>query len=440
MTARHATPAPPVAPPQRRTWQSAWAALLPRRTRDLRWLTLLALVLAGGIYLWPDYVPIVSLVLPLLGANLLLGPRHLPWFVVFMLVLVVVAVTRQDNLSPRTVIGIVVIFIVGFIILMTSFRRTRLGVGGSQGESMLVDLRDRIQGQGGIPVLPDGWYAESALRSAGGTPFAGDFVVASRPQAGDRLDVAVVDVSGKGEGAGTRALLLSGALGGLLGALPSADFLVSANDYLLQQNWEEGFATAIHLSLDLRTGEFERAERRPPRGRAAGQPAPDGGRCTRVGARPSACCRGASSPPSAAPAAAVTRSCSTPTAWSRRRSRDIGLGIDRMLGQAEQLLRGEFDGRRPATRREPAARATTTARWCWCTAADRHASVAGDGEPCGTMTPADFACQKAVRVACGCSSMVEPQSSKLMTRVRFPSSAPSGSRTVRGVGTWRGVA
>ena len=56
------------------------------------------------------------------------------------------------------------------------------------------------------------------LRSAGGTPFAGDFVVASR--VGDRLEVAVVDVSGKGQGAGTRALLLSGALGGLLSALP----------------------------------------------------------------------------------------------------------------------------------------------------------------------------------------------------------------------------
>ncbi len=341
MTARHATPATPVAPPQRRTWQSVWAALLPRRSRDLRWLTLLALILAGGIYQWPDYVPIVSLVLPLLGANLLLGPRHLPWFVVFMLVLVVVAVTRQDNLSPRTVIGIVVIFIVGFIILMTSFRRTRLGVGGSQGESMLVDLRDRIQGQGGIPVLPDGWYAESALRSAGGTPFAGDFVVASRPQAGDRFEVAVVDVSGKGEGAGTRALLLSGALGGLLGALPSGDFLVSANDYLLQQNWDEGFATAIHLSLDLRTGDFDVRSAGHPEAvqRAAGS-----GRWTVH--------------PSGGPALGLVSGAEFPAVHGtlrhgdaillytdgmvESRSRDIGLGTDRMLGQAEQLLRGEF--------------------------------------------------------------------------------------------------
>ena len=69
------------------------------------------------------------------------------------------------------------------------------------------------------PGLPEGWHVESALRSAGGTPFAGDFMVASRVDE-RRLEVVVVDVSGKGEEAGTRALLLSGAFGGLLGALP----------------------------------------------------------------------------------------------------------------------------------------------------------------------------------------------------------------------------
>ena len=91
-----------------------------------------------------------------------------------------------------------------------------------------------------LPALPPGWYAESALRSAGGTPFAGDFVVATRPGTGDRLEIVVVDVSGKGEQAGTRALLLSGAFGGLLSALPPADFLPAANDYLLRQDWERG--------------------------------------------------------------------------------------------------------------------------------------------------------------------------------------------------------
>ena len=56
-----------------------------------------------------------------------------------------------------------------------------------------------------------------------------------------------------------------GAFGGLLGALPPGDFLTAANDYLLRQDWDEGFATAIHLSLDIETGAFEvRAAGHPP--------------------------------------------------------------------------------------------------------------------------------------------------------------------------------
>ena len=85
---------------------------------------------------------------------------------------------------------------------------------------MLVELRDRIMRVSNLPRLPGDWYAEVALRSAGGTPFAGDFVVAARPGDGDRLEIAVVDVSGKGAQAGVRALQLSGAFGGLLGAVP----------------------------------------------------------------------------------------------------------------------------------------------------------------------------------------------------------------------------
>ena len=219
------------------------------------------------------------LVLQMLLGSLVLGTRQLPWFIVFMLMLVVIAISQQERIMFRTVLAVLVLFIAGFIILMTSFRRTRLGVGGTQGESMLVDLRDRIQNQGGNPDLPAGWHLESALRSAGGTPFAGDFIVSVRT--GDRLDLVVVDVSGKGEGAGTRALLVSGAFGGLLGALPPGECLPAANDFLLRQNWDEGFATAVHLSLDVTTGEFVvRAAGHPP----AAQRAAGSGRWTIHGA------------------------------------------------------------------------------------------------------------------------------------------------------------
>ena len=72
--------------------------------------------------------------------------------------------------------------------------------------------------QSALPSLPEGWGCESVLRPAGGVLFGGDFVVSACD--GKTLEVAVVDVSGKGIDAGTRALLLSGAFGGLLGSVP----------------------------------------------------------------------------------------------------------------------------------------------------------------------------------------------------------------------------
>ena len=88
---------------------------------------------------------------------------------------------------------------------------------------MLVDLRSGSRRQGGSRPCPRLVRRRRRRRSAGGTSFAGDFVVASRPPAGRPVPrwLVLVDVSGKGEDAGTRSLLLSGALGGLLGALPA---------------------------------------------------------------------------------------------------------------------------------------------------------------------------------------------------------------------------
>ena len=73
---------------------------------------------------------------------------------------------------------------------------------------------------------------------------------------GKILEVALVDVSGKGIDAGTRALLLSGAFGGLLGSVPRDEFLPACNAFLRRGAVSEGFVTAVHLSLDLATGEY----------------------------------------------------------------------------------------------------------------------------------------------------------------------------------------
>jgi hypothetical protein len=330
-------------PSVRRAATSALRRRTPPETRALRILVLLSIGLAVLLWFYPADAPLTLLILPMLLGSLNLGPRHLPWFVVFLLVMLVALLTRQPEITPRIVGGVGVMFTAGFIILLTSFRRTRLGVAGAQGELMLVDLRDRIQSQSLIPDLPPGYAAESALRSAGGTPFAGDFVITVRPPDTDRFEVVVVDVSGKGESAGTRALLLAGALGGLIGALEPEEFLPAANEFLMRQDWDEGFATAVHMSLHLTTGRYEvrNAGHPPAAHRAAGS-----GRWEMQSEQ--------------GPALGLLDRAEFPavTGELRRgdavmmytdgmvetRDKDIQLGIDRMLGRTDQLLRGEFEG------------------------------------------------------------------------------------------------
>ena len=170
--------------------------------------------------------------------------------------LVYVAVRRHNGTTPLNRSVVLLLGVTALLMVWIAHSRARLGVQGTAGESMLVDLRDRLRAQGELPPLPARWHAEVVLRSAYGDQFSGDFLVATTRNDGDSFELALVDVSGKGAGAGTRALLLSGALGGLLGAMPAGQFLTAANDYLLRQHWTEGFATAVHVAIDLRTGDF----------------------------------------------------------------------------------------------------------------------------------------------------------------------------------------
>jgi len=203
---------------------------------------------------WPDLFPPSALVLVVLAGGLLLAPRALA-----VLYGVVAAALVVDLIVlPDPSVGVVVVVVLAaLVVLMLARSRARLGVAATLGESMLVDLRDRLRQQGELPPLPPGWAAEVIVRPAGGASFSGDFLVATRSDDGHVLEVALVDVSGKGQPAGTRALLLSGAFGGLLGSLPPCEFLPAANRYLLRQRWPEGFATAVHLSLDLRSGDYQ---------------------------------------------------------------------------------------------------------------------------------------------------------------------------------------
>jgi hypothetical protein len=327
-----------------RRWGRGW-----RRWRysETSWILLLGLMAVGlgvGVVISEVTVPVTVLVIPMVIGNQLLGPRTLPWLVVFTLGVLVVGLAAADTIfDSRRIIGIVVTFVIGLIILISSFRRSRLGVAGSRGESMLVDLRERIARQSQMPSLPQEWYAEAVMRSAGGSSFAGDFIVASTSPDRRALEVAVVDVSGKGEQSGTRSLLLSGSFGGLIGALPPEQFLSAANDYLLRQDWSEGFATAVHLSLEFETGRFElRSAGHPP----AVQLLAGSGRWAIHQAEG----------PVLGLMADATFTVSTGTlnrgdallmytdGLVETPERDLSLGIDRLLGQGERMLRAGFEG------------------------------------------------------------------------------------------------
>lgn len=333
--------------PARRRLSRRWNLTVRRvRESESSWVLMLGsmlVLIAVFSSQFQDWVPLTAVVVPMLIGHLVLGPRALPWFVVFALTLLAWIVASDTTLlDKRRVSAIVVIFLIGLIILVSSFRRSRLGVAGSRGESMFIDLRDRLGKQSTLPPLPGGWYAEAVLRSAGGSSFAGDFIVASKTRDDQHLEVAVVDVSGKGEQAGTRALLLSGAFGGLLGALPAGGFLPAANDYLLRLDWSEGFATAIHLSLDLVTGEFElRSAGHPPAVQlhaGSGRWGVHGSEGPVLGLMEDAeflCVSGAIERGDAL-LLYTDGLVETPL-------RDISSGIDKLVGQGEQLLRVGFE-------------------------------------------------------------------------------------------------
>ena len=174
------------------------------------------------------------MILPILAGGLLLWPRALRIFFGFA-----AAALIYDVIEDKAGAGIV-----ATIVLTAAFAdvlartREKLGVQGLRGDRMLLELRDRIRAQGKLPQLGEGWGSSLVLKPAGGSSFGGDFVVSYYD--GKMLEVALVDVSGKGIDAGTRALLLSGAFGGLLGSVPREEFLPACNAYMRRGAGQRG--------------------------------------------------------------------------------------------------------------------------------------------------------------------------------------------------------
>jgi len=163
--------------------------------------------------------------------------------------------------------GYAMILVTAVVGVLQARRRDALGLREVSAETVIGLISERLLVQTQLPELPEPWLVEIEQRPADGAAICGDFVANRLVSDGDTavLHLAVVDVSGSGITAGPRALLLSGAVGGLLGSVPPEDFLPAANDYLARQQWSLGFASAIYLRLDLRTGNYSvRVAGHPP--------------------------------------------------------------------------------------------------------------------------------------------------------------------------------
>lgn len=217
-------------------------------------LVAMTVVASTGMLVARAWVPPSTYILiELLGAFLLRLRAMVVLCVAIIGQFLAIGLSEPGTFTPGTYLlqAITIVALLAF-----AAHRERLGLQGAPGDLMLVDLRDRLGAHGRVPSLPAGWRVETALRSAHAEAFSGDFLVVTASRQTDELQIVLVDVSGKGQDAGVRSLQLSGALAGLLGSMPSAGFLPAANTYLLGQDWDEGFATAIHLTVQLGTGAY----------------------------------------------------------------------------------------------------------------------------------------------------------------------------------------
>jgi hypothetical protein len=220
------------------------------------------LTLLAAVALWfavsqlrYEYFPLAGYFLWLLLGMLLL--RFAP---LFLLTAAIVAAAIADRFSDQGTnpapAAAVVVLVMSVALVLYVASRQRSGLPTPLSEALLSDLRDRLTAQGQVPPLPDGWHAQSAMVAAYGVGYAGDFMVADLDEDEQRLELVLVDVVGKGVTAAPSALLLAGALGGLIGAMHDRDLFDAANDFLLRQQADETFATAVHLSLHLDDGSY----------------------------------------------------------------------------------------------------------------------------------------------------------------------------------------
>ncbi len=192
--------------------------------------------------------------LVLLGGLLLSGRWLMVSFAITTVVFCYVGLIAPGKVSERALTAFIALLVSMGVVILLDRVWDRAGLPQQTASTLLTDLRKRHEVQSHMPPMPPGWTVDATVEPAYGDSFCGDVVVGCRQ--GDRFNAAVLDVSGKGSTAGSRAVLLGGAVSGLVGALEPDAVLPAVNDYLVRQGWNDGFATATHLSIDLDSGEF----------------------------------------------------------------------------------------------------------------------------------------------------------------------------------------
>lgn len=210
----------------------------------------------------PNFLPAAGVGLFLILGSTLVSPRHLvrDAALIGVIVLVVLALTGEQIWSLVPVTGVCL----GAVGVGWVQRRTRSAADSGLGDAaaadaVLLDLRDEMLIRSAHPVLPEGWRLDSDLSPAHGDTFSGDFLLTQRPGP-DELEMVLVDVSGNGYQAGARALLLAGAMRALLDVVPAGELIAATNHHVIRLDSDlaagEGFATAVHLRVDLAGGGF----------------------------------------------------------------------------------------------------------------------------------------------------------------------------------------
>ena len=210
-------------------------------------------------------MPFTSLMVPLLLGSILLGPRRLPLFVLFILVLLFVAAEpagRPDGPDLRR----------GRHPGPDGAHRPRRRPCGARGSASGERPGSRCSS-----TCATGSAARRVSRTCrpAGTPSPRSSPPAARrsqatsssprgrPTSASRSPWSTCPARGsRPASAGCSSRARSA---GCWARCRRSSSCTAANDYLIRQEWEEGFATAIHLSVDLRTGDFEvRTAGHPP--------------------------------------------------------------------------------------------------------------------------------------------------------------------------------